>query len=108
MYSPIAVWLVKKRLPLFIASLILLVVGAAGLRYLSFTSDYRVFFRKDNPQLMEHEHIQATFSRSDNILVVLDPKNHDIFTPENLSAIEWLTREAWQLPGLCPLPMTYF
>ncbi|HEX4938201.1 MAG TPA: MMPL family transporter, partial [Candidatus Kapabacteria bacterium] len=98
MYSPIAVWLVQKRLPLFIASLLALAVSLYGYSLLSYSSDYRVFFEKDNPQLVANETIQATFSRSDNILLVLEPKNRDSFTPDNLAAVEWLTEQAWQLP----------
>lgn len=98
MYSPVAVWLVQKRLPLFIASLLMLGVSLYGYSLLNYSSDYRVFFEKDNPQLVANETIQATFSRSDNILLVLEPKNDDSFTPDNLAAVEWLTEQAWQLP----------
>lgn len=98
MYSPVALWLVRHRLPLFIASLLLLVLSLIGLGQLKFTSDYRVFFEKDNPQLLAHEHIQDTFSRSDNVLLVLAPRNGDSFTPDHLAAVEWLTAEAWHLP----------
>lgn len=98
MHSRLAVGLVRYRLPLFIGSLLLMVICGYGLSQLTFSSDYRVFFEKDNPQLVAHEYIQNTFSRSDNILLVLHPRDNEVFTPERLAAVEWLTAQAWQLP----------
>lgn len=98
MHSRIAVALVRYRLYLFLASLLLLAAAGIGFQHLTFSSDYRVFFKKDNPQLVAHEHIQNTFSRSDNILLILHPRDGELFTPERLAAVEWLTEQAWQLP----------
>ena len=94
----LAHWLVKQRLYLFIASVLAVVGAFAGLGKLSFTSDYRVFFDKTNEQLVAYEHIQSTYSASDNVVFVLAPKNSDMFTAENLAALQWLTEESWQLP----------
>ncbi|HVK98979.1 MAG TPA: MMPL family transporter, partial [Dongiaceae bacterium] len=98
MYSPVAVWLVQKRLSLFITSVLVILGSLYGFSKLQYSSDYRVYFEKNNPQLTAHENIQATFSRSDNVLLVLAPQNGDSFTRENLAAVEWLTTEAWRLP----------
>ena len=98
MHTRIAIWLVKYRLQLFVASLVLMALCGYGLKQLTFSSDYRVFFKPDNPQLVANEYIQSTFSRSDNVLLVLHPKNDDVFTPDNLAAVEWLTDKAWKLP----------
>lgn len=94
----IAHWLVQYRLAFFIGTLLILAGSTLGLGKLSFTSDYRVFFDKNNPQLVAYEHIQNTFSSSDNIVFVIAPDNGNIFTRENLAAVEWLTEESWQLP----------
>lgn len=98
MYSPVAVWLVQKRLPLFIVSVLITLVTGYGFSLLKYSADYRVYFEHDNPQLVAHENIQSTFSRSDNVVLVLAPKNGDSFTPDNLAAVEWLTERAWELP----------
>ena len=90
--------LVRYRLALFIATLVILATSILGMNKLSFTSDYRVFFDKDNPQLVAYEDIQSTFSTSDNIVFVVAPPDGNVFTRENLAAIEWLTEESWQLP----------
>ncbi len=68
-----------------------------GAQYLQFTNDYRVFFSKENPQLKAFEDLQDRYSKNDNVMFVLTPKNGDVFTADNLRAIQWLTEEAWQI-----------
>ncbi len=69
-----------------------------GARYLTFTSDYRVFFGADNPQLQAFDNLQDTYSRNDNVMFVLAPRDGNVFTRETLGAIAWLTEQAWQTP----------
>jgi predicted RND superfamily exporter protein len=98
MHSTLAHWLIKQRLTLFIFSFVLIGLCAYGATMLSVKSDYKIFFESDNPQLIANEMIQARFSASDNVLFVLNPANHNIFTRDNLNAIEELTKAAWQIP----------
>ncbi|NQZ32201.1 MAG: MMPL family transporter [Oceanospirillaceae bacterium] len=78
---------------------IILVMGTAyGAKNLVFKGDYKVFFSDENPQLTDFEAMQEIYSKSDNAVFILEPKNGDVFTPENLTAIHWLTNEAWQVP----------
>ena len=78
---------------------IILVMGTAyGAKNLVFKGDYKVFFSDENPQLTDFEAMQDIYSKSDNAVFILEPKNGDVFTPENLTAIHWLTNEAWQVP----------
>lgn len=78
----------------------LLVVGAAGsgVRFLGFSSDYRVFFSDENPQLKAFDALQNTYTKNDNVLIALAPENGEVFTRENLEALEEFTKEAWQIP----------
>jgi len=69
-----------------------------GTRYLTFTTDYRVFFGPDNPQLRAFDNLQDTYSRNDNVMFVLAPRDGDVFTRETLAAIAWLTEQSWQTP----------
>lgn len=80
--------------------LALLSVGAMGYgaQFLSFTNDYRVFFSKDNPQLTAFENLQDTYSKNDNVMMVLVPEDGNVFTGRTLKAITWLTEQAWQTP----------
>lgn len=94
----LAEWLVRRRWWLFAAALLLVALAASGARSLGFSNDYRVFFGKENPQLLAFEELQNTYTKSDNVLFVLAPEGGDVFTPHVLSAIEWLTGQAWQIP----------
>lgn len=86
-----------KWLVVLLAVVAVLAMGY-GARYLTFTNDYRVFFSKENPQLLAFDNLQDTYSKNDNVMMVLVPKNGDVFTESNLRAVTWLTNEAWQTP----------
>jgi len=91
-------WLVRWRYPVLIATLILVAAAAGGLRFIGFKTDYRVFFSADNPQLQAFEQLQNTYTKSDNILFVLAPRDGNVFTPATLSSVARLTEAAWQIP----------
>ncbi len=69
-----------------------------GAQFLTFTNDYRAFFSKENPQLLAFENLQDTYSKNDNVMMVLVPKDGNVFTEKTLKAITWLTEQAWQTP----------
>lgn len=79
-------------------SIILVLSTAYGAKNLIFKGDYKVFFSEGNPQLTAFESVQEIYSKSDNVAFILEPKNGDIFTKENLAAVYWLTTESWQVP----------
>lgn len=83
-----------------VIALTLVAVGlmARGAGFLTFTNDYRVFFSEDNPQLVAFENLQNTYSKNDNVMMILAPKSGEVFSRESLAAVEWLTEEAWQTP----------
>ena len=70
---------------------------AGGFR-IRFDASYEAFFSERNPQLAAHHAFQQVYSRSDNILIVLAPRQKDVFRREVLTAVEWLTEQAWQIP----------
>lgn len=78
--------------------LILFLVAASGLQYLGVNNDYHVFFSKENPQLIGYDGLQSKFTKDDNVFVMLEPSNGEVFTKENLVAIEELVEKAWQTP----------
>ena len=90
--------LLQFRILVVILSLVLVVLAAAGAKNLVFKSDYRVFFGEENPQLQNFERMQKTFAKSDNALFILAPKDGNVFTPQTLQAMAWLTEQSWQLP----------
>ena len=91
-------WVIRWRWPVLVASLVLALLAGKGAENLAFNNDYRVFFSDDNPQLQAFEELQRTYTKIDNILFAVVPKEGQVFAPEVLDAIETLTLEAWQLP----------
>lgn len=91
-------WIVRFRWLVLLISVVSVLGLMSGGRFLTFTNDYRVFFSKDNPQLLAFEELQETYTKSDNILIMLEPKGGDVFTPEVLAAVIDLTERAWQVP----------
>lgn len=91
-------WLIRWRWAVVIFTLVWLLASAYGARFLTFSNDYRVYFTKENPQLLAFEKLQNTYNKGDNVLIVLTPKQGDVFTASMLAAIEELTHSAWQIP----------
>ncbi|EDN70450.1 exporter of the RND superfamily [Beggiatoa sp. PS] len=91
-------WVIRWRYFIILATLVLVAVLGSGMRLLIFDTDYRVLFSEDNPQLAAFEELQNTYTKSDNVLFILAPKDEQVFTSQTLEAVEWLTNEAWQIP----------
>ncbi|WP_457671739.1 MMPL family transporter, partial [Thiolapillus sp.] len=91
-------WILRQRWLVVALSVLLIALAASGARFLGFSNDYRMFFSEENPQLLAFEALQNTYTKTDNVLFVISPKDGDVFTPEALATVEWLTRESWQIP----------
>ncbi|MBI3188391.1 MAG: MMPL family transporter [Gammaproteobacteria bacterium] len=91
-------WLLRWKYAVVVATLLLVALLAAGLPRLHFTNDYRVFFSKENPQLLAFENLQNTYTKNDNVLFVITPKDGKVFTPETLTAVRDITKASWQIP----------
>ncbi|MEW8626349.1 MAG: efflux RND transporter permease subunit [Candidatus Thiodiazotropha sp.] len=76
----------------------LITIAASGGRFLEFSDDYRIFFSKENPQLQAFEDMQNVYSKTDNVLFVLTPREGQVFTRETLQAVTELTEACWQIP----------
>jgi uncharacterized protein len=92
------IWVLRYRWLIIILSLILVALAATGVKNIYFTTNYRVFFSEDNPQLLEFEALENTYVQNDNVFFVLEPADGKVFTKETLSAVEYLTERAWQIP----------
>ncbi|MEM7365447.1 MAG: MMPL family transporter, partial [Pseudomonadota bacterium] len=79
------------------AILIAIGLGSGG-RFLEFSNNYRVFFSDANPELSAFLDFQATYTKSDNILFVLNQRDGTAITKDTLVAVEELTEAAWQIP----------
>jgi len=91
-------WVLTHRWLVIMLVLIAIVASGTGVTKLYFTSDYRIFFSKENPQLNAFEKLQDTYTKNDNILFVIAPKDGKTFTRETLAAIIDITKQGWQIP----------
>ncbi|WP_230389603.1 efflux RND transporter permease subunit [Vibrio nitrifigilis] len=78
--------------------LVFIVIASIGIKDLQFRGDYNIFFDKGNAQLKAFDRIQAEFAKTDNLAILIAPKNGDVFTPETLTLIKNITDDAWQTP----------
>jgi uncharacterized protein len=93
-----AEWLLRWRWLVLVLSLLLIGGLSAGARNLKFSTDFRVYFGADNPQLVAFDEVQNVYSKNDNILLMFEPKSGDIFQPRFLEAVRAFTEDAWKLP----------
>jgi predicted RND superfamily exporter protein len=98
MAKKFAEFIIRFKWSTVLLTLIWIAAMATGAQHLTFTNDYRVFFGDENPQLLAFENIQNTYSRSDNVMFLLSPKDAEVFTHETLEAVDWLTERSWEMP----------
>ncbi len=96
--SQLAKFMLQWRWIVMIGALALTAAFASGASNLAFSTNYRVFFSDENPELNNFENFQATYTKNDNILIVVAPKNGDVFTNDTLRIVEELTEIGWQIP----------
>jgi hypothetical protein len=80
-------------------SVMLFLVSSMGLSRLTIDSDLRVFFSKDNPQLLQLEAVEKTYLKNENIIMVIAPKDNQVFTREVLKVVQQMTAALWQTPA---------
>ncbi len=98
MITRYAEFVIRFRWPIIILGFLVVLLIARGGKNLAFTTDYRAFFTEGNPQLQAFEHIQNTYDKSDNVIMVITSKDGEVFGKKTLDTIQWITNEAWQTP----------
>jgi len=76
MVNQFAAAIIRWRWLIIIASISIVFLIARSAATIGFSSNYRVFFSEDNEQLVAFEAFQNTYSKSDNIIFVLHPKDN--------------------------------
>ena len=93
-----AEWVVATRWPIIVVTMALVLLFAAGSLFLKFSTDYRIFFSEENPELQALESLESTYGKSDNVLFMIVPDDGDATSEQALAAAVWLTEQAWQTP----------
>ncbi|MEJ2619167.1 MAG: MMPL family transporter, partial [Candidatus Thiodiazotropha sp.] len=91
-------FILKHKIIVILCSVAVSLMLGSGIKNLRFNNDYRMFFSEDNPQLNAFEMLQNTYTKNDNVLFVIAPKDGKVFSRETLTAVAELTQEAWQIP----------
>ncbi len=91
-------FIVHRRWWIILASIAFVIVAASGIRFLTFNTDTRVFFSKENPQLIALEAMENTYTKNQNVFFVFSPENKNVFTRKTLAMLEDFTEEAWKVP----------
>ncbi|MGD8591863.1 MAG: hypothetical protein PVF82_03470, partial [Gammaproteobacteria bacterium] len=91
-------WVIRYRWWIIVSSLLIVGLAGSGAGRIVFNDDNRVYFSKENPQLNALEELENTYTKDENVLFVLAPKDGNVFTRKTLAAIEELTNKAWQIP----------
>ena len=91
-------YVIAFRWPIMITTLALVGVAASGTLLLGFSADHRIYFSKDNPELLAYEAMENTYGKSGNVFFAIAPKDRDATSSESLEAAMWLTERSWQIP----------
>ncbi len=81
-----------------ILTLVVVLLAAVGGKNLFFNNDYRIFFSPEDPRLQAFENLQNTYTKNDNVLILLAPKDGVVFKADTLAAVEDITERAWKTP----------
>lgn len=93
-----AEWVVNNPRKTILLAVALFLVMASGMSRFAITADYKVFFGEKNPQLEAFEELEEVFNSNDNVLLVIEDKNGELYTKENMQALHKLTEKAWTTP----------
>jgi len=78
--------------------LILILFSLYQLKNINIGTDYRLFFGETNEDLTAFNKLEKRFGKNDTILLVIAPKNKQIFDLKTLKIIETITDESYQTP----------
>ena len=90
--------LIKWRWLVVLLVLVSVVLASSGAKNLHFNNDYRIFFDASDKRLQAFENLQNTYTKNDNVLLAIAPKDGNVFTNKTLAAVEDITKRAWQIP----------
>jgi len=91
-------WVIALRWPIIAVALVLTGIAAGGTAFLEFSADDRIYFARDNPQLLASEAMEHTYGKTSNVLFAVVPEDRDATSAVALEAVAWLTERSWQIP----------
>lgn len=83
---------------IIVGYLVLAGIAAWQVTHLRSTTDNRVFFGPENPELVALETLERTYSENNDVLIAVAPRDGNVFAPKVLQTIRQLTDSLWKVP----------
>ncbi|MEM9139174.1 MAG: MMPL family transporter, partial [Pseudomonadota bacterium] len=98
-FAPVADFIVRARWLWVLMAVGLVAVSLARIDQIwPPNPDARIFFAPENPDRVALDRFEQTFNKNDNLIIAVEAKEGEVFTPKVLGAIGEITAEAWFLP----------
>lgn len=94
----LADWVIKRRWAILILGVLSIITFGYGTKNLQIEGDLDVYFSRDNPQVKGLQLIHDEYGKTDNVLIVVEPIEGNVFTKKTLDLIESITKELWLAP----------
>ena len=91
-------FILRNRWWVLLGSLIVVGVLTAGGNRIEFADNFRALIGEDDPGLKAFEAFEDTYAKSNTVLIAVESPTKDVFTPNTLQAIEYLTEKSWEAP----------
>ena len=91
-------WAIELRWPIVGIALVLVAIAASGTAFLEFSADDRIYFSRDNPELLASEAMENTYGETGNVFFAVVPEDRDATSALALEAALWLTERSWEIP----------
>lgn len=90
--------LIRFRYALAFCSIALTVLIAYGAKNLYLETDYKIYFEEGEPQLVAHEFMEDTYTKTDNLAILLRAQDGQLFTERMMGLVFDVTDRGWQTP----------
>lgn len=91
-------WVLEWRLAIIIVSVLVTALLATGIPRLSFNPDTRSFFGPNNPERLALDRVEQKYTQATNVILILTPKDGNVYSPAFLKLNRELTQKAWRVP----------
>lgn len=83
--------IVRHRWAMLVLSTLVLLAHLSGLPRTRLVSDFEVFFKPDNPDLLAYHALQDSYTTDDNIMFVVSLADGNVFTSRTMGMMTALT-----------------
>ena len=93
----IGIWVIRHRWWILAISVLLAAVMGSGACFLTFSSDVRMYFSRENPELQAFEALENTYAKEEHVFLAIAPESGNVFTGEAICALAELTEASWRI-----------